>query len=543
MTKRSAFSKILSFLLILSLCLSLCCCEDKAKKLEQYEKDAQDVIETYLIYLQKGKLDRLEKFADPDSDFFQEESDDENKQALLSAFLGAMQFKISGITPERTSATAKVKIEIPDGAAILKSVGVIFDLGTVEKKLENDPAMISEKFTVELEREKEKDDYVIVSTDEIYDFVMEQVDSVFEKMGADDIKDLAVNATDLAMKAIVDCDVEYVEEHVYSDGWEYFEFEEMYLALHEVYFSMLEYDIEGAELGDNEVYVTVSVTFPDSRHAGEALMKDSEALALSFSEIIPHLFQYSPQGALNDEDLHMENCIDAYKDYLEKAPDRMEELCFTAYVDSDGELILSADYDLIMPWEDLGECMDDMSDDEMFEFINNVFLSAARQLYEQKQIDEELYNTFLRNFGEDRIQPYEVIEVLEENGFEYQSMVGYVYDFFNGDATMYVLGDKCEVVIDMDDDFYYAYDNMYDYWEELSEGRSDPAFHGKLDGDLSFMKFYCESYEGIDELSNLTIWSVMVNDSIYHFIYHGDGKEAEEFIQDLIEKIGLLETA
>ena len=530
-----SISFLMTLVMLLSILGSTCACsKNSSKKNEKLKKDAQGIVENYLVYLSSGRTEKLSRYTDSENDPFQnQEFSMSQEEVLWDALIKQLTFEFGDTEIDDDEATVAVTIGLPDGKKIAgKSKDSPFTYTSATTLVSE-----SEKYIyadIEIPVSLEDDKAVISSTEELYEQGLEQFSTICDAIpeGDEDMK----SKVEEFMQALHDMNIPYLYQHSSIPHLD--DYDPVAEGITEACNSFLTYEIEYVVLNNqNSADFIVHAHCKNSEKAAQNFFSDPVNLAPAFCDA----FDAMAGGTVDFEKeyyeyININDLVPGFIDELENTPDIDVDIPVTITVDGKdpSSYTIEGIFTEIMPPFDPLDYSDEI--DEEGEIL--CYQTSIELLYANGRIDDNEYAMCRRALGVYSFDEAAFRDVMAKYGFTQDTTQPLDNLYENGQFFQVNLDNRDRII----DSALENGDVLRDTQAMIEEGVAS----GEVSGgwfDFEFIGSSTEDYifiEG-DDGAEHTVYlrSLVINEYILAFMILDYTDEDIEMTKTIIHDLGL----
>lgn len=503
-------------------------CKPKKKNHDTLIKKCTSLVEDYMMYLTRGKMDKLSGFIHPDEDPLQNLSAlSEPEQSLSRTYISLLEYSVGETTIEEDTATVIVTLTYPSAEKYIDAFPEQKELPTLLEDLRSFEETDEIDVEIILSCDEEEETCYLIDATTVNDVVTEQV-SVLKDLVPDSTQ-LVKKDIDRFMQAIISWDLEYVRSHTDAlmDYYGILEFTPFYTAET----SLWTYEIEcDPQEKVDEIPFTLHMHIRD-HEAVKEFFTTPENLAPAVIVFYSELINPDPYVGLDDTPA-IQDLTPGLQSYLEKAPsldiDIHGKIQYTGKDQSSH--FIAIDLSQIMPYENPVEFVNELTGEQ----IMKAYRAGYEKMYEDGRLTDEQYHEFQRALAMTDYDPQNTVSVLEKHGFTSSDS-----EYFD-DTDTYVDEYGTTILVGKKGADIDAFSEMYIVWamitDELNGDRDE--FDGELRGDCLDMTF--EGKMKIDTEVTQAYFRVFVLDEHLFIILMPDPTDKKmEVVNTILEEAGI----
>ena len=503
-------------------------CKPKKKNNEKLIKKCTSKVDDYMMYLTKGKIEKLSKYIDPEEDPLQHlDSLPSSEKELSLAYISLLEYSIRETTIEDETTTVIMTLTYPSAEEFADKYPEPENLQTLLKDLRSFDETDEIDVEIILSCDEEEETCQLIDTTTVNDVVSEQVEIIKDLIP--DNSQLAKKDIERFMNALIPFNIDYIEEH--SSALDSFYCADEFMPLYTAQTSLWIYEIEcGPIENEDEVSFTLHMHIKD-REAVKEYFTTPENLApvcYSFFSALVDPVPYTDP----DDHLDVQSLVPGFKSYLEKAPtvdiDLQGILQYDEKDHSDFYIIINMED--VLPYDNPFEFTGDLTEEQ----VQEVYRAGYKTMYEDGKLTDEQYQEFQRALGETDFDRENTISILEEHGFTTSDK-----EYFD-DMNSYVHDNRTTIMLSEDDMRLDAFTEMYLIWASIYDDLDNDReqFDGKLSGDCLDLIF--EGEMKIDAEKEPAYFRLFVVDSrIFMILMPDPTDEKMELVNKILEEAGI----
>ncbi|MBR5974828.1 MAG: hypothetical protein IK020_06555 [Clostridiales bacterium] len=530
-------TRILSFAMSLMLLFSITavpgCSKSTAKKDAAIIKKCQGTVEDYLVYLSSGKTGKLPRYADPDTDPFQDPDSLEDHEAVLwDALLRKLTFEIGEVELDDDEADVAVTISLPDARKIAKITDETLTYSSAA-----DLVAACKDFTdadIEIPVTIDDDQVTIAGTDELY----KQVQSQFQIL-SDAIPDgdeVMQTKVEEFMQNLHDLNIPYLYEHSRIPHLD--DYDPMSGNIIAACNSFLTYEVEYVAPKDgNSADFIVHAHSKDSSNTARFFFSDPVNIAPAFCDA----FDAMASGTMDfDKNYYEYIDIDAlvpgFRDELENARDIDVDIPVTITVDDKDPSVYSIEGDfseIMPPFEPL-----DYADEIDEEGQLACYQASIELLRAENRISDDEYEMCRRALGVYSFDEEAFRAVMAKYGFTQDTSYAFDELYTNGGSFQINLDNRDEII----ESALANGDVLRDTKAMIEEGGATGVISGGW-FDFEFVGSSTEDYisfEGDGDAEHTVyLRSIVINEYILAFMILDYTDDQIALIDTILQELGL----
>ena len=503
-------------------------CKPKKKNNDRLIKKCTSEVDDYMMYLTRGKFEKLSKYIAPEEDPLQNlDSLPSSEKALSLTYISLLEYSIGETIIEDETATVIMTLTYPSAEGFAEEYPEPDNLQTILTDLRSFDETDEIDVEIILSCDEEEETCQLEDTTTVNDVVSEQVEIIKDLIP--DNSQLAKKDIERFMDALISINTDYIVEH--SSALDSFYFDDEFMPLYTAQTSLWSYEIEcGPIENEDEVSFTLHMHIKD-REAVKEFFTTPETLAPVCHSFFSALVDPVPY---TDPDDHLDvlSLVPGFKSYLEKAPtvdiDLQGILQYDEKDHSDFYIIINMED--VLPYDNPFEFTSDLTEEQ----VQEVYRAGYKTMYEDGKLTDEQYQEFQRALGETDFDRDSILSILEKHGFTTSDK-----EFFD-DMNSYVHDNRTTIMLSEDDMRLDAFAEMYLIWASIYDDLDNDReqFDGELSGDCLDLIF--EGDMKIDTKKEPAYFRLFVVDSrIFMILIPEPTDEKMELVNEILKEAGL----